>query len=313
MAWINEFKDGDRIFAQLLVTNVTKGVTGNNLAYLTVTLQDKTGVVDGKKWDVVPEDADTYQIGNIVEVEGDVIFYRNSLQMKIIRGRKLDSSNVDATRFTMSAPVEQAILEKKLAKYLKSIVNPECSAIVHALVKQYYDKFVTYPAAVRNHHEYTNGLLYHTLCMADLADAIIPCYPSIDRDMLISGILLHDIGKTVELSGPIIPKYTIEGKLIGHISIMDSEIRRVASELKITGETPYLLEHMILSHHGKQEFGSPVEPLTREALLLNIIDDLDAKMAILDKAYALTNEGEFTAKIFPLDERMFYKPKAPKK
>ncbi len=310
MAWINEFSDNQRVFAQLLVTNVTRGVTGNNLAYLTVSFQDKTGTIDGKKWDVQVEDNETYQPGHIVEVTGDVIMYRNSLQMKIISGRLLDSSSVDASRFTMSAPVERDILEKKLAKYLDSIADPDCSAIVKNLVAQYYDRFVVYPAAVRNHHEYTSGLLFHTLSMADLAEQIIVCYPQINRDLLISGILLHDIGKTVELSGPIIPKYTVEGKMLGHISIMDSEIRRVASELGITSEIPMLLEHMVLSHHGKQEFGSPVEPLTREALLLNIIDDLDAKMVILDKAYAATVEGEFTTKIFPLDERTFYKMKS---
>ncbi len=310
MSWINEFSDNQRVYAQLLVTNVTRGVTGNNLAYLTVTFQDKTGSIDGKKWDVQPEDADIYQPGHIVEVTGDVILYRNTLQMKIIAARQLDSASVDAARFTMSAPVEKEVLEAKLKKYMDSIVDPDCSAIVQTLIKQYYDRFVVYPAAVRNHHEYTSGLLFHTLSMADLAEQIMPCYPQINRDLLISGILLHDIGKTVELSGPIIPKYTTEGKLLGHISIMDSEIRRVASELGITNETPMLLEHMILSHHGRQDFGSPVEPLTREALVLNIIDDLDAKMVILDKAYAATAEGEFTTKIFPLDERTFYKMKS---
>lgn len=309
MKWINEFVDGERVFVQLLVINVTKGVTGNNLAYYTVTMQDKTGSIDGKKWDIRPEDSDIYQVGNIVEVEGDIINYRNSLQMKILNGRKLDSESIDAAHFTMSAPVAQDVLEAKLSAYINSINDPDCLAIVNALIKQYYDRFVTYPAAVRNHHEYTNGLLFHTISMADCAEGILKCYPTLDRNILISGILLHDIGKTVELSGPIIPKYTLEGKLLGHISIMDSEIRRVGKELGITNEIPELLEHMILSHHGKQEFGSPVEPLTREALVLNIIDDLDAKMAMLDKAYNATASGEFTEKIFPLDGRSFYKAK----
>ena len=132
---------------------------------------------------------------------------------------------------------------------------------------------------------------------------------NIDKDVLIAGVLLHDVGKVVELSGPIATKYTLEGKLLGHISIMASEIRRVARDLNITSEVPVLLEHMILSHHGSKEFGSPVLPLTREAVILHFVDDLDSKMNILDKAYADVEEGEFTQRIMPMDGRAFYKPK----
>ena len=154
-----------------------------------------------------------------------------------------------------------------------------------------------------------SGLLYHTLCMADMASLIASYYDNIDRDILITGVLLHDVGKVVELSGPIATKYTLEGKLLGHISIMAAEIRRVARELNINSETPILLEHMILSHHGSKEFGSPVLPLTREAVILHFVDDLDSKMNILDKAYADVEEGEFTQRIMPMDGRAFYKPK----
>ena len=134
-----------------------------------------------------------------------------------------------------------------------------------------------------------------------------------DRDLLLSGVLLHDVGKIVELSGPIIAKYTKEGRLIGHISIMHSVIREKAKALGIDNEKRILLEHMILAHHGKQEFGSPVVPLTREALLLHMIDDMNAKMTIIDKALEPIEEGEFTPKIYPLEERCFYKPIRKKK
>jgi len=145
--------------------------------------------------------------------------------------------------------------------------------------------------------------------MADLGEAIVKLYPSVNRDMLMAGIILHDLGKTLELSGPIIPKYTLEGKLLGHISITHAEIQKTVDELQITGEVPVLLSHMVLSHHGKMEFGSPVLPLTREAYLLSAIDDIDAKMMMLDKAYDQTPEGEFTSRVYALDERSFYKPK----
>jgi 3'-5' exoribonuclease len=116
------------------------------------------------------------------------------------------------------------------------------------------------------------------------------------------------MGKTIEFEGPVVYKYSIEGKLLGHITIMVSEIRRAAEGLKITSEVPMLLEHMVLSHHGQQEFGSPVMPYTKEALLLSLIDNLDSKMVIIDKALQDVEPGNFSNKVFPLDNRAFYKP-----
>ena len=127
--------------------------------------------------------------------------------------------------------------------------------------------------------------------------------------MLISGCLLHDLGKCVELSGPVATEYTLEGKLLGHINIMADIIREEATRLGISGETPDLLEHMILAHHGKPDFGSPVLPLTREAMALSMIDDFDAKMNMLDKALEGTKPGNWTERIFAFDNRSFYKPK----
>jgi 3'-5' exoribonuclease len=127
--------------------------------------------------------------------------------------------------------------------------------------------------------------------------------------MLITGVLLHDIGKTVEFEGPAVFHYSLEGKLIGHISIMVAEIREAAHVLGITSEVPLLLQHMVLSHHNEPEFGSPVPPLTKEAFLLTMIDNLDSKMMVIEKALDTVDEGEFTQKLFPLNGRMLYKPK----
>ena len=145
--------------------------------------------------------------------------------------------------------------------------------------------------------------------MCDIAELLSSYYDNVNRDLLISGIILHDVGKTIELSGPIATKYTLEGKLIGHISIMVSEIREAGERLNINDEVAILLQHMILSHHGEKEFGSPVPPLTREAFLLHVIDDLDAKMIIIDKALDSVQPGEFTQRIMAMDGRAFYKPK----
>ena len=312
MKYINELVEHDHLDDAYLVINCTKGTSNAGMPYLSITFQDKTGVIEGKKWDATDNDTDIFQPGNIVKLSGEVISYRTALQIKVVSGEKINTDFIDVREYTMSAPIPQDALEKSLNKYVESINNPTCKSILSTILNEVYDDFVKFPAAVRNHHEYANGLLHHTVSMAHLADLVCSQYPQANRDILITGVILHDLGKTIELSGPIIPKYTLEGKLIGHISIMQSLIRETCKKLHIDSkvdETGLLLEHMILAHHGKYEFGSPVLPLTREALLLNMVDDMDAKMTILDKALAQVDEGEFTTRIFALDDRCFYKPK----
>ena len=134
---------------------------------------------------------------------------------------------------------------------MASIKKDEIKSVINKIVDKYYAKFITYPAATRNHHEFASGLLYHTLSMVDISMLISSYYDNVDNDMLIAGCILHDMGKVIELSGPIATKYTLEGKLLGHISIMVSEIRKTCEELNIKSEVGLLLEHMVLSHHGE--------------------------------------------------------------
>ena len=309
MKWIKELQEGDLIRGALLVVNANKGITNNGLAYMNITLQDKTGTIEAKKWDLSEEDSNIISVGNVIYLDGDVLNYRDNLQVKIRSVNQVNEGEFDITRFTMSSPIPLEELEKRLDVYVNSLKDSDVALITRTLVNKYYKSYVTYPAAVRNHHEFASGLLHHTVQMADLGEAIAKLYPSVDRDMLIAGIILHDLGKTLELSGPIIPKYTLDGKLLGHISITHAEIQKTVEQLKIDSEVSTLLSHMVLSHHGKFEYGSPILPLTREAYLLSVIDDLDAKMMILDKAYDQTPEGEFSSRIYAMDDRSFYKPK----
>lgn len=208
----------------------------------------------------------------------------------------------------MLGSIEFNTLIEDFNYYKNSIKNDDCKAILDAVFKKYYSKFIDYPAAVRNHHEFYHGLLHHSVMMCKVAEQLSKLYDC-DYDLLISGCLLHDIGKVIEFSGYVAPSYTNEGNLLGHISIGMSIIKEISDELKITSEVPLLLEHMILSHHGKLEYGSPVVPLTREALLLSMIDDLDAKMMVLDKAFSDIEEGSYTERIFALDNASYYKHK----
>lgn len=306
---IKDLKDGERINSQFLVTNMTKGVTTQGRNYLNITFQDASGTIEAKKWDVNEDDANIFAIGNIISVDAEIIDYREHLQMKVLSGAPLDKDGIDITHFVPAAPVPLEDLEKKLNGYISSLKDSDLKTLVSYLINKFHDRYVIYPAAARNHHNCASGLLYHSISMANMAEEVCKLYPEINRDFLVGGALIHDLGKTIELSGPIATKYTDEGKLLGHISIMAGEIRIAAEKLNITGETPMLLEHMILSHHGKPEFGSPVPPLTREAFALSSIDDFDAKMNIISKATNGVAKGNWTEKIFAMDSHMFYVPK----
>ena len=306
---ISEFKDGERISGQFLVSNSAKCLNNAGAAYMNLELRDSSGTINAKKWDVKPEDETLFVQGSVVYIEGDVLKYKESLQIKIITARAVDINDIDVVKFIKAPPVPKEELERRFFAYVDSIQNEDCKKILEYLIKRLSPKLFDHPAAVSVHHDYASGLLMHTVSMADIADFLAKYYHNVDRDILISGVLLHDMGKTIELEGPVVFKYSIEGKLLGHISIMVSEIRRAAEGLKITSEVPLLLEHMVLAHHGAPEFGSPVLPQTREALLLSLIDNIDSKMVIVDKALENVNPGEFSTKIFPLDNRMLYKPK----
>lgn len=306
---IKDFKDGQVIKQAFLVNNLSKGVTASGQPYLTITLQDKTGQIEGKFWDVKPEIESMIEVGSFLLIDGDVSAYRQILQIRINSVQKLNPDSIRLEEFTMSAPVPLKQLEEELAATIKKIKDVDYAVITKTLIEQHYDAFITYPAAVRNHHEYTSGLIFHTLSMIKVAEALMPLYPKLNTSLIYAGILLHDLGKTIEFTGAVIPKYSTEGKLIGHLQYMASKIYALGEMLKIDREKVMLLQHLVLAHHGKPEFGSAVPPLTKEALFVHMVDDLDAKMTMIDKALDQTENGQFTNRIFPLDDRSFYKSK----
>lgn len=304
---IKDLKDGMSVSDVFLVKDFTKRVTSAGLNYLTITLQDSSGVIDAKKREIAANDLDIIKIGSVIKIHGEVLDYKNKLQIKVLKVEKVDSDDESLKNLLIESPVPKEVLIQKFRNIYSSVKNPDCRAILDEIFKKYYDKFLDYPAAVKNHHEFYHGLIYHTVSMCEIADFIASHYENVNRDLLISGCILHDIGKVVELSGPVATKYTDEGNLLGHLTIGMSIVREAAEKLNIKSEVPMLLEHMILSHHGKLEFGAAVLPSTKEALLLSMIDDMDAKMMMLEKAYENVKEGEYTERLFALDNRAFYK------
>ena len=309
MKWIKDFVDKDHIIGQLLVISSTKGTTDKGLSYLNVTFQDKSGTIEGKKWDASDEDLHLFAPGSVILVDALVNLYKNQPQLKIVGASKVDQSNVVMANFQRVSPIPQEELEAKLDKYLNSFKDKDVEKVTKAVIAHFREKYTTYPAAVKVHHEFGTGLLHHSIFMADVAEAISHIYSQVDRDLLVAGALLHDIGKTIEYEYEITPLQTTEGKLCGHVAIGYAEFKRIVDELHIESEVPLLLEHMILAHHGTLEFGSPVMPATREALLLSEIDMMDSRQMILDKALESVKEGEFTPRLWMMDDTSFYKPK----
>ena len=309
MKFIKELTEGERVTSQFLISNVNKGVNNLGSPYLNVELRDASGQMPAKKWEVTSEDDTIFVIGNVIEVTAEIIKYKDALQAKIITAKLLNEEDIDVTRLVQSAPVSKDVLIKEFNGYATSIKDNDCKALLDYFIKKYENKLFVYPAASSIHHEYSSGLLMHIVSMCKMGEFIASNYKNINRDLLITGIILHDIGKLTELEGPVIYHYSLEGKLIGHISIMAAEIKEATNKLNLKGETPLLLQHMILAHHGQQEYGSPVLPLTSEALALHLIDNTDSKLTILNKALDETKEGEFTQKVFALDSRLFYKHK----
>jgi len=309
MNGIGTYKTGERVDLFLLVKQATKGMTTTGSPFMTLILQDKTGDIEAKLWDAKEEHERMFQPASIVRVGGDVHEYRgrNQLRIKSIRPAKPDEP-VQISDLVPSAEKSKEELYEELSPYIFEITNPNIQRITRYLLKQHREAFLVYPAATKNHHDYVSGLLDHVVSMLRLGKAIAELYPTLNKDLLYAGIILHDVGKVVELSGPVGTVYTPAGNLLGHITIMVNEIAMAAKELEIEGEEVVLLQHMVLSHHGKEEWGSPKRPMLKEAEILHYIDNIDAKMNMLNRAMSKAEPGEFTERLFPLDNRQFYKP-----
>lgn len=310
MKLINEFLKGDKIVTELMVASSTNGVSNNGTPYMTITFQDKSGTIDAKLWSVTDELAAALVAGNIGEVNGEIIEYKGALQMKLLGFQLSDMEQVDKSRFVKRSEYSEEQLKKVIDKVLDEIKNPIIKAITQTIVAKNSKDFYEYPAATKNHHEFVSGLATHVYGMLRLGKAMCDIYPQLNSDLLYAGIILHDIGKLEELSGAIASEYTVVGKLLGHISIMQANIAITAMELGYAdSEEAMLLRHMVLSHHGEYEYGSPVLPLTPEAEMLSYIDNIDARMNMLDKVLANVEAGSFASKAFFLENRSFYKSK----
>lgn len=280
------------------------GNTGNK--YLDLTLADCTGELNGKLWD---GNTDPPPVGSVIKVRGMTLEYNGRLQLRIEKMRPLeDNDKVDMSLLTPSAPESSDVMLSELQKAIEGITSPPLRAIVQGMVDLYSDKISYFPAAQRIHHAERGGLLHHTLGMLRLSKAVLPLYPQLNEDLLTSGVIIHDLCKMEELNSDelgVVKDYTAAGLLLGHISIGVARLNEVADKLGINGEPLLLLQHMLLSHHGEDMYGSPRKPMFPEAEVLHWLDILDARMNEIDTALAKVPPGVFSEKIWSLERRLY--------
>lgn len=305
---VKDFIEGERINTKLLISNVVKGTTNSGAPYLSLSLQDSSKSIEAKLWDVKPELSNQIETGKVYDFDLEIIKYKNNLQAKILKVLPIPQAGINMDDFLFKSPISKDDLRNTIQDGINMIKNENIARIVSSMLNYYANDVYDYPAASKIHHNFIGGLATHTSGMLKIGEAICEIYPNVNKDYLIAGIILHDLGKIEELSSPVVTEYSTKGKLLGHISIMDARLSQIGQELKLDeSQELLLLRHMVLSHHGELEFGSPIRPETLEAELLSQIDNIDAKINIISKALEEVNEGEFTQKLFAMDNRSFLK------
>jgi 3'-5' exoribonuclease len=252
--------------------------------YMALTLGDRTGQIESRMWDNFADAAAGFEQGDVVKVRAEVCRYNGRLQLNL---EKLRLANADEFELTDFVPRTRKDVEELWSALVRS-VDSFSDLSLQALVRSFLDDpvfaaaFREAPAARSLHHAWLGGLLEHVVSLLGICDLVAHHYPEINRDLLLTGAILHDIGKLEELRWGTSFDYTLQGQLVGHITLGIAMIeKKLAALAGFPPELRMLVEHMVLSHHGKLEFGSPKLPMIPEAVLLNFLDDLDAKMHMM--------------------------------
>ncbi len=314
---IEQFKVGNKIEGFFMVRSCQCKVANNQKKFLDITLCDKTGEINAKLWECTDEDEKQYTDHSLVKIRASVSAWQDRMQLKIERIRlATENDQVDPADFVPVAPFPAEYMYKQILHYISRIDNQDIKNIVSTIIEQYKKTLMFFPAAMKNHHAIRSGLLYHIVSMLKTAEKLSEIYTFIDTDLLFAGVILHDIGKLEEMNATtlgMVSDYTCEGNLLGHIIQGIKLIDATATKLKADPEASLLLQHMLLSHHYQPDFGSPKKPMFPEAELLHYIDLVDSRMYDMQKALEGTTKGEFSERIWSLDQRKVYKNKLPQK
>ena len=291
----------------LLVRSSDQRTGSNGSRYLDMNLADRTGEINCKMWDgnVAPP-----PVGSVIKVRGLVQEYNGRIQLRVERLRaSTEEDHVDLRQLVPCAPEKPEDMYQEIVETVARFQREDLRKLVTEVLRMAGDRLMYFPAAQRLHHAERSGLLHHTTGMLRTARAVVGVYPWLNADLLYAGVILHDLCKTEEMISDnlgVVRDYSREGLLLGHLVLGVTRIQEAANDLGISGEPVLLLEHMLLSHHGEAEYGSPRKPMFPEAEVLHWVDLLDARMNEMSSAIAKVKPGVFSDKIWSLDRRLYH-------
>ena len=289
MRYINTFNDGDNITGIYLCKQRNSAVTKNGKEYENIELADKSGTIQGKIWDPGSMGIGDFSVYDYIEIHGRVSLFNGAMQISVDRAFKANEGSFDPADYVPVTPKDRDMLWNTVLCYIDSIETPCYNALLKKIFiedAEISESFRMHSAAKQVHHGFIAGLMHHTVMVANICDFLASQYPKLNRDLLITAALLHDIGKTRELSDFPRNDYTDEGQLVGHIVIGTAIIYEKAKEIP---DFPAIkkneLVHCILAHHGEYEYGSPKLPALMEAIALTHADNTDAKLEIMNELF----------------------------
>ena len=299
----------DRFDGFLLVRGAEKKTDRNGRDYVDMNLGDRTGEINAKIWNwdgtqSLPEG------GKVLQIRGLIQEYNGRLQMRVEKWQPPRAGEpVPMEKLVPSAPRDSEEMLREIRETAAGFGSVPIRKLTEAMLEMAGDRLSWFPAAQRMHHAERGGLLHHTTDMLRMAKATLEIYPWLNRDLLLAGVILHDLGKLEELQSDEngnVTDYTRDGQLLGHLVRGITLLNKAAEKTGVSGEPLVLLEHMLLSHHGEAEYGSPRPPMFPEAEALHWIDMMDARMNTMKNAWEKTPEGAFSEKIFSLERRVYH-------
>lgn len=293
-----------------LIKSLDKKTSSKGDAYLDMTLSDADGEINAKLWRYNPSLHGEYTVNGLVKIRGIISQYQGADQLKIEKIRPVSPEDgINAADFVKSADYSGEQMFNELYTLAESFKDGELKKIVTAILDDNRIPLLYWPAAFRLHHAMRGGLLFHTLSIVRLAEGVCKIYPFVDRELLLSGAMLHDIAKLTEFKVTdtgVATGYSAEGNLLGHLAMGAMAINKYAEMLDISPKTAMLLEHMVLSHHGEPEFGAAVRPMFIEAELLSELDLMDSRVYEMREAVSAAPAEDFSARIWAMDNRKLY-------
>ncbi|MGI6201112.1 MAG: 3'-5' exoribonuclease YhaM family protein [Christensenellales bacterium] len=295
-----------------LLRQISIRTSANGSRFLDMTLADVTGEINAKMWDAPAELPEGMQAGDAVKIRAAVTLWQNQLQVKVEKIRPITAQDpVKPAELVPSAPRDAGKMWQQVVRAADSITRDGLRRMVTTLLKAEKERIFYYPAAKSGHHAVRAGLLYHTTAMLSAAEALLTVYPHLNRDLVVAGVIVHDLAKVDEMDAGklgIVSEYTVEGTLLGHITMGVRRLHQIGEEVGADPEEMMLLEHMVLSHHNEPDYGSPVRPMFAEAELLHHLDMMDARLYEFAKAGASAPEGGFSEPVWQLERRRVYHP-----